>query len=168
MLFSTGPSVEILTVCTANICRSPMAEGVLREELKQRGLQRRVGLDSAGTHVITPGLPPDGRALRVCAREGINIRKSRSRQVIAEDFHRFQYLLAMDERNFNWLQQACPDNYRGRIARLGSWVGSGRNDDIPDPYFGSLAGFEDVLMQLHRCLNGFLAHLVHQLDTERG
>ena len=168
MLFSTGPSVEILTVCTANICRSPMAEGVLREELKRLGLQRSVGLDSAGTRVTTPGLQPDGRAMRVCAREGINISKSRSRQVIAEDFSRFDYLLAMDERNFNWLQQACPDNCRGRIARLGSWAGAGGNDDIPDPYFGSLAGFEDVLMQLHRCLDGFLAHLVHQLDTGRG
>ena len=162
-LFSS-PSAAILVVCTANICRSPMAEGLLREELKLRDLGRKVSVMSAGTHVNQTGYAADARAQRVCAREGIDLRKSRSRQVIEEDFKRADYILAMDQRNYQWLHDLSPVSYRGRISLLGSWGGTGTSVEIPDPYYGSQVGFEKVLVQLHLCIDGFLAYF---LERER-
>jgi protein-tyrosine phosphatase len=164
MKIFSRPSVAILTVCTANICRSPMAEGLLREELKLRGLDRKVSVDSAGTHATQPGHTADGRAQQVCAREGIDLRKSRARQVTEEDFLRFDYILAVDQRNHQWLLDSCPQSDRDRISHLGSWAVGGPIGDISDPYFGSLVGFEEVLIKLHLCIDGFLAHFIEELD----
>ena len=162
MNFFSSPSSAILAVCTANLCRSPMAEGLLREELHLRTMNRKVGVMSAGTHVARRGLAADVRAQRVCAREGIDIRKSRSRQVTEADFKRFDYILAMDQRNYQWLCEASPIAYRGRISLLGSWAAGGKIDEIPDPYYGSPDGFEAVLEQLHLCIDGFLTHFIDQ------
>ena len=156
-LFSKNPPIEILAVCTANICRSPMAEGLLREELKLLDLGKNVRVMSAGTHVMRPGQVADARAVRVCAREGIDLRKSRTRQCVEEDFRRFTYILAMDQNNLKWLLSRSPASYRGRISLMGSWAVGGDIGDIPDPYFGSQSGFEEVLGRLHRCVEGFLA-----------
>jgi protein-tyrosine phosphatase len=160
-LFSS-PSAAILVVCTANICRSPMAEGLLREELKLRDMHRKVRVMSAGTHVTHTGYMADARAQRVCARQGIDLRRSRSRQVAEEDFKRFNYILAMDQRNYQWLQESSPVSYRGRISLLGSWAATGPIGEIPDPYYGSQAGFEEVLAHLHLCINGFLVYFLGQ------
>ena len=160
-LFSR-PSTAILTVCTANLCRSPMAEGLLREELNLRAIHRKVHVMSAGTHVTRPGRTPDARAQRVCSREGIDIHKFRSRQVTGEDFKRFNYILAMDQQNYQWLCESSPIAYRGRISLLGSWAAGEEIGGIPDPYYGSPAGFEEVLAQLHLCIDGFLAYFVDQ------
>ena len=149
-------------VCTANVCRSPMAEGLLREALKLRGLRGKVSVESAGTSALL-GHTVDSRAQLVCAREGIKLHKSRARQVTVDDFLRFNYILAMDQRNLHWLLDFSPASYKDRISRLGSWAVRDLIDDIPDPYFGSLAGFEQVLLKLHPCIDGFLAHLLEKL-----
>lgn len=163
MLFSPKPSTGVLLVCRENICRSPMAEGLLREELKLHGAARSVRLDSAGTQTSQPGHPADGRAVQVCAREGIDLRRSRARRVVAEDFTRFDYLLAMDQPTRQWLLEAAPDPLRERISRLGDWAPGGGIGDIPDPYYGSLAGFESVLAMIHRAVEGFMPHLLQDL-----
>ena len=160
--FRSNPATEILMVCTANICRSPMAEGLFREELKLRNMAARVHVHSAGTHVSLSGQPADARARRVCAREGIDLGKARARQVTASDFERFSYILAMDRKNLAWLQDCSPESSRARISLLGSWSSGEAIADIPDPYFGSQAGFEDVLGILHRCVNGFLAEFIQR------
>ncbi len=143
-------------VCTENICRSPMAEGLFREEAKLRSLLDDVSVSSAGTHVSMPGQPADARAQRVCAREGIDLRKCRARQVMEPDFRRFSYILAMDRRNLEWLHEHSPVAYRGRISAMGSWSAVNPGADIPDPYFGSQSGFDDVLARLRPCVAGFL------------
>jgi len=139
-----------------------MAAGVLREELKLRGLRRKVAVESAGTAALL-GHTVDGRAQLVCAREGIDLRKSRARQVIVDDFLRFDYILAMDQRNFHWLLERCPASHRDRISCLGSWSVRDQINDIPDPYFGSLVNFEQVLLALHLYIDGFLAHVLEQV-----
>jgi protein-tyrosine phosphatase len=156
-LFNKTPSLGILTVCTANICRSPMAEGLIREELKLRNLEDKVRVESAGTHVARRGQSADKRAIRVCAREGIDLRRARTRQVVHEDFNRFTYILAMDQKNLDWLRAQAPVSCRNRISLIGSWAAGGVVGEIPDPYFGSPSGFEDVLARLHQCVDGFLA-----------
>ena len=160
-------SVAILVVCTANICRSPMAAGILREELKLRGVDRKVRVASAGTHVTLPGHAADARAQLVCAREGIDLRKSRARQATPEELSRFDFILAMDQRNYQWQLEASLDSDRGKITLLGSWADAEDVGEISDPYYGSQTGFEEVLQQLHPCLKGFIAYLVEQAIPPR-
>jgi protein-tyrosine phosphatase len=148
MSIFSKPSVAILMVCTANICRSPMAEGLLREELKRLGMARRVAVDSAGTMALL-GQSTDRRAQLVCGREGIVLDKSRARQVTGADF----------------LVENCPKSHRHRISSLGSWVAGAPIDEIPDPYFGSLVGFEQVLLKLRLCIDGFLVQLLKGLKN---
>jgi len=137
-----------------------MAEGLLREELKLLDQGNKVRVMSAGTHVTRPGQSADARARRVCAREGIDLRKARTKQVVEEDFRKFSYILAMDQGNLEWLNSSSPASYRGRISLMGSWAVGGSIGDIPDPYYGSQLGFEEVLARLHKCVEGFLAELV--------
>ena len=155
-LFRSITATRILRVCTAYICRSPMAEGLLREELRLRSRLDEVCVSSAGPHVSMPGQPADARAQRVCAREGIDLRKCRARQVTESDFRKFSYILAMDRKNLEWLHEYSPAAYRGRIYTMGSWSAVDPDADIPDPYFGSLSGFDDVLARLRPCVTGFL------------
>lgn len=137
-----------------------MAEGLLREELRSRNMLGKVGVESAGTHVSRSGLRADARARRVCAREGIDLGNCRARQVAEADFKAFSYILAMDRNNFAWLHALAPPAYRGRISRISSWSGDDEEADIPDPYFGSQSGFDDVLARLRPCVLGFLDALV--------
>jgi low molecular weight protein-tyrosine phosphatase len=146
----------VLMVCSANICRSPMAQGMLNLELKQRGLQRKIRVDSAGTHASQRGRAADPRAQKIGKREGINLRKCRSRQVVERDFTRFDYILAMDQRTYAWLLEKCPEDYRERISLLGEWAGAADLSEIPDPYYGNMAGFEMVFELLHRSIQGFI------------
>ena len=96
----SGESVSsVLFVCLGNICRSPIAEGLFREGLKARGLEGRVDVDSAGTSGFHAGSPPDVRSQDVCNRHGIPITGQRSRQVVQEDFNRFDLIVAMDSSN---------------------------------------------------------------------
>lgn len=165
-LFGTRYALEILTVCTANICRSPMAECILREELKMRGLGKKVSVSSAGTHVSRPGVMADARARKVCARHGVDLRRCRTRQVAEQDFHQFRFILAMDERNYGWLCSEFPPAQQHSISLIGSWAQGEAIGDIPDPYFGSPAGFETVYQQLHLSIKGFAAQIPNLLGVD--
>lgn len=148
---------SVLMVCTANICRSPMAAGVLRMALQQRGLKGRVRVDSAGTHTGQTGRAADPRAQSVCAQYGIDIGKHRARQVAPRDFERFDYILCMDGRNYDWLAESCPEQYLHRIALITAWVGGDEPADIPDPYYGNPQGFEQVYLALCAAVEDFVA-----------
>lgn len=140
-----------------------MAEGLLRAELARRGKQRLVGVDSAGTHVGQKGAHADARAQQVCAREGIDLRKSRSRQVVEDDFYQFDRILALDHKNLEWLAGTAPEDAAASIDLLGDcaelFLG-----DVPDPYYGSVSAFEQVMAQLHRAVDGLLAELSLSLE----
>jgi protein-tyrosine phosphatase len=157
MGFFSKPDTAVLMVCTANICRSPMAEGVLRLELEQRGLQRQIMVDSAGTHAGQPGRAADARAQQICSREGIDISRCRARQVREKDFIQFDHILCMDRKNYDWLLEYSPDAYHGRISLIGAWgQGYPSGQDIPDPYYGNIEGFELVFAMLRDAVQGFL------------
>lgn len=141
-----------------------MAQALLHEELKLRRLHRRVRLDSAGTHAGQPGHAADVRARQVCAREGIDLRKSRARQVVTRDFLRFDFILALDGSCLEWLLEAAPVELRSDMSLLGAWSTGGDIGDIPDPYYGSVATFEEVLDMLHRAVDGFLPHLLARVS----
>jgi len=138
-------SVSLLLVCTGNICRSPTAEGVLRRMASDRGLPQRVRVASAGTHDYHVGESPDPRAVRHAARRGYDLSLLRASQVSDRDFHKHDYVLAMDRGHLRLLRAIAP---RGSKAALGLFLDASerwKGEDVPDPYYGGVEGFERVL-----------------------
>jgi protein-tyrosine phosphatase len=131
--------VRILFVCLGNICRSPTAEGVTRHLLRERGLEDRVHVESAGTGGWHVGSPPDERSAEAARRRGI-VLEGAAQQVRASDFETFDLLVAMDRSNLRDLLDAAPDEAaRAKVRLLLD------DADVPDPYYGGPSGFDDVL-----------------------
>lgn len=133
---------KILVVCMGNICRSPTGEAVLRARAQQLGLE--VEIDSAGTIGYHQGHLPDARAKAAGERRGYSFKGIRARQVISEDFDRFDLILAADRANFADLVAQCPQNLQHKI-KLFMDFSTSEYDEIPDPYYGGDKGFELVL-----------------------
>jgi protein-tyrosine phosphatase len=142
-----------------------MAEGLLRRELRRLGLTRKIWVDSAGTYAAQTGRPPDPRARRVCLQAGVDIRRCRARQVREQDFRRFDYIFAMEQKNYRWLVEACPESFTGKISLLGSLIGDGEQVDIPDPYFSSTRAFDVVLGLLEQAVSKVVLQIV-ETNTE--
>jgi protein-tyrosine phosphatase len=139
-----------------NICRSPTAEAVFREVVRVEGQGLEVHVDSAGTHGYHVGEPPDPRAIAAARRRGYDMEQLRARRVEPRDFERFDLLLAMDEDNLAFLQRIAPAGHGGRARLLMEFAqGAGRRD-VPDPYYGGEAGFEEVLDLVEEAARGLL------------
>lgn len=151
---------HILFVCMGNICRSPMAEGVTRRLLKNKGMEQIVHIDSAGTHDYHLGEPPDARAQRAALRRGINLSGLRARKVEAADFERFDMLLAMDRDNLSQLQGACPRPHLPKLDLFMRYSTRFEGEDVPDPYFGGHQGFELVLDMVEDAATGLIEVLI--------
>ncbi|MDA0367735.1 MAG: low molecular weight phosphotyrosine protein phosphatase [Proteobacteria bacterium] len=150
--------VQVLFVCLGNICRSPMAEGVFRHLVADAGLAAQIAADSAGTGAWHVGQPPDERAQAITAQRGIDIAMQRARQVAPMDFSTFDYVLAMDGDNLRTLMGAAPTAARTRI-RLILDYGDTNATDVPDPYYGGPAGFDQVFDLVHDAAVGLLRHI---------
>ncbi len=151
--------MRILFVCLGNICRSPMAEGVVRAELARRGLLDRVELDSAGTGDWHVGEPPDPRARQAAAARGVDISGLRGRQVSPADFSRFDLILAMDRDNYADLLALAGDAHAHKVRLFLEFARDGNGDEVPDPYFGGPEGFEHVLDLLQDAAAGLADHI---------
>ncbi len=152
--------LQILMVCTGNICRSPSAEGVLRAKLAAAGLQARVGVASAGTQGFHTGEPPDPRAIKAALRRGYDIGGLQARPMRPEDFTRFHWLLALDRSHADWMARRAPPAATGRIALLMPLATRHAGvDEVPDPYYGAPAGFEHVLDLLEDACDGLVQRL---------
>ncbi|MBV5298730.1 MAG: low molecular weight phosphotyrosine protein phosphatase [Rhodoferax sp.] len=136
---------KILLVCMANVCRSPMARLVLQQLASQFAPALELEIDSAGTHVKNHGKRPDDRVVSVLSSRGYKVGKSRSRQVRNDDFERFDLILAMDFANLETLTRRCPAVHCHKLNLFLSFAPETGVTEIPDPYFGNLAGFERVL-----------------------
>ncbi|MFK7977792.1 MAG: low molecular weight protein-tyrosine-phosphatase [Halioglobus sp.] len=144
---------RILIVCRENICRSPMAEGLLREQLAIAGLGKEVEVVSAGTHATQPGRRPDPRAERAAAIAGIDLTKIRARRVTPQDIDESDLVLAMDKSNLNDLMRICPEGQEQKVSLLLSHVPGEQAREVPDPYYGSTEGFETVFELLDTALS---------------
>lgn len=136
--------LRLLIVCLGNICRSPMAEGALRARLQAAGLCNDILVDSAGTGAWHAGDPSDARTIATAARHGVDISDLRARQLRADDFTRFDWLLCADRNNLRDVSALAPAQGRARTALLLPWAGLSDPADIPDPYTGGAADFERV------------------------
>lgn len=158
---STKPRIRVLFVCMGNICRSPTAEGVFRHHVSEAGLGERIDIDSAGTHAYHVGSPPDRRADAAAKRRGIALGDLRARRVSDVDFERFDYIIAMDEDNIAHLKDESPQEHHSKV-RLFLEFSSGKEREVPDPYYGGSSGFERVLDLVEDASRGLLETLSRQ------
>jgi len=149
----------ILFVCLGNICRSPTAEGVFRHLLKKEAPGLKVEVDSAGTADYHVGAPPDLRSQRAAMRRGIDIANLSARQVGPDDFTRFDLILAMDRNNLRDLKAMQPKNSPARLQLFLEYAPQPARLDVPDPYYGNAAGFEEVLDLCTAASRGLIAAL---------
>jgi protein-tyrosine phosphatase len=147
---------KILMVCMANICRSPMARAVAQQLVRDAGRAAAFEFDSAGTHAQHAGERPDPRARSVLSSRHYAIHNARSRRVTARDFERFDLILAMDENNLAMLQRQCPPHQQHKLRLLLAFAPELGITEVPDPYFGDLAGFERVLDLCEAGVRGWL------------
>ncbi len=163
------PSVRVLLVCMGNICRSPMAEGVLRQRIAERERPLPVEVDSAGTHGYHHGAPPDARARAAALRRGIDISSLRARRVTPEDFERFDLVLAMDDENHAALLEMAAKEHHGKVRLLLEFAAdAGGRRSVPDPYYGGMLGFERVLDLVEEAMAGLLDELERIADLRQG
>jgi len=152
--------IRILVVCMGNICRSPLAASVLQAQLDQRGLTERIAVDSAGTYAGHQGEKADPRAVAVASAKGYRqIHRASARRVSAQDFERFDLLLAMDRDNLANLQQQCPPGHAHKLHLFLDFAGHGTGAEVPDPYYGNAAGFERVMALCEAGAAGVLRRL---------
>ncbi|WP_296745859.1 low molecular weight protein-tyrosine-phosphatase [Mesorhizobium sp.] len=139
---SAKPIKSVLFVCLGNICRSPLAEGVFRAVLAERG-KHGISVDSAGTGGWHAGEPPDRRSIAVAAEHGVDISGQRARKIQTEDFSRFDLILGMDQSNMRELKALAPEAMRNRI-HLYLEFATGAVGDVPDPYYDEAEAFASV------------------------
>lgn len=151
---------RLLFVCMGNICRSPLAEGVFEHLATKRAVRHLFTIDSCGTGGWHAGELADRRARDVAMRNGITL-THRARQFHPSDLTRFDLLLAMDRANLRALQSAGATPRLARLLRefdpaVPTGLLAGAPPEVPDPYYGSDDGFEDVYNMLIRACNGLL------------
>jgi protein-tyrosine phosphatase len=151
--------VKVLFVCLGNICRSPTAEGVFRALVERENLSDRIEIDSAGTAAYHVGEAPDPRACEAALRRGVDLSALRGRQAKAEDFRKFDYVLAMDRQNHANLARLCPAGAETRLKLFLDFGSQPRVKDVPDPYYGGSDGFETVLDLIEDASRGLLDHI---------
>lgn len=157
--------VSVLFVCMGNICRSPTAEGVFRHLLRANNLERRVVVDSAGTHAYHIGEAPDPRTQRAAARRGYDLSSLRARKIVAQDMEHFDLILAMDRKCLETIGIICPPE---RIERLGLFMAYAQRfdeDEVPDPYYGSGEGFERVLDMVEDASAGLVGKVKERISN---
>lgn len=137
--------MKILLVCLGNICRSPLAEGLMRKAILDRGLDWVV--DSAGTAGHHQGEAPDSRSVAVARENGLDISRQRSRKFLAEDFQNFDHILVMDSSNYNnVLRLAKTEEDKSKVELLLNLSHPGENRQVPDPYYeGGFQGVYDMI-----------------------
>lgn len=156
---------RVLFVCLGNICRSPTAEGVLRAIAARDYPGLPLEIDSAGTAGYHVGEPPDRRTIAAAQRRGYDLAGLRARLVQAEDFERFEFVLAMDRANLAELQYRRPDDAKAIVALYLEFAPGSAVTEVPDPYYGGIEDFERVLDLCEVAARGLLTRLRDEAES---
>jgi protein-tyrosine phosphatase len=155
-------TVKVLFVCMGNICRSPTAQGVFERLVREANLSDRVHTDSAGTHAYHVGEVPDQRATEAAQRRGVDLTTQRARRVSPKDFEGFDYVLAMDSSNYDALLGICRPEHTVKLRLFMEFAPGLGVEEVPDPYYGGVTGFERVLDLIEEAADGLLAEIRQQ------
>ena len=160
-------NTSVLFVCLGNICRSPTAHGVFEAMVAQANLQHHISIDSCGTGDWHIGHAPDRRSAKAALARGYDLSHLRARQVCAEDFDRFDYILAMDNQNLADLQDMSPAHYTGVLDLFLNYADEAGETEVPDPYYGGASGFNHVIDLVERASQALLDAIIadHQLQS---
>ena len=150
---------SILFVCMGNICRSPTAEGVFLAKAQAAGLLDQFVIDSAGMYLNHVGEAPDPRAQSHALKRGYDLSRQRARQVKADDFSKFDLILAMDKHNLALLEAACPLAHRHKLSLIMQYAQHTDVKEVPDPYYEDGESFDLVLDYIDDATNGLLRDL---------
>jgi protein-tyrosine phosphatase len=153
--------MKVLFVCMGNICRSPTAHGVFRSLVSEQGHHKWIEIDSAGTHAYHVGEAPDPRAMDIAKRRGIDIGDIKARRVAVEDFEEFDYILAMDKANMKILVDLSPQHHVHKVKLFLEYAPDEPEQEVPDPYYGGIHGFERVLDLVTEASEGLLKELLN-------
>ncbi|MGB3949133.1 MAG: low molecular weight protein-tyrosine-phosphatase [Bacteroidia bacterium] len=140
---------SVLMVCLGNICRSPLAEGILRDKAEKLGLD--IHIDSAGTSNYHIGEHPDNRTIANARKHGVDVAHLKARQFVVQDFDAFDKIFVMDASNYSdVIGLARNEVDRSKVEMILNRLHPGSNMPVPDPYFGGEQGFENVFILLEQ------------------
>lgn len=143
-------------VCLGNICRSPLAEGIMRQKIAKNGLDWEV--DSAGTSGYHIGEAPDPRSVSIAKQYGINISSLKGRKFNYGDFEHFDLILAMDSMNYiDIIKQSINETEKNKVHLIMNFVEAGKNIAVPDPYYGGEEGFNNVFKMLDKACDKIIS-----------
>jgi len=148
--------IKVLFVCMGNICRSPTAHGIFAQMVEEQGLNEFILVDSAGTHAYHIGNPPDLRSQDAALRRGVDLSPLRARRVEEGDFQAFDYVLAMDQENYENMVAICPPPLLHKLQLFLEYAPHLSEREVPDPYYGGPQGFERVLDMIEAASQGLL------------
>ncbi|WP_019626169.1 low molecular weight protein-tyrosine-phosphatase [Thioalkalivibrio sp. ALJT] len=151
--------IRVLMVCLGNICRSPMAHGVFEARVREQGLTGAIEVDSAGTAGYHIGAQADRRARQEARSRGYDLEHLRARRLEPEDFLEFDYILTMDDANFQNAERIRPENARAELLRFLDFAPHSGKTEVPDPYYGGDEGFAHVMDLVEMGADGLLNHI---------
>ena len=150
--------MKILMVCLGNICRSPLADGLLRDKVEKLNLP--VIVDSAGTSGLHSGDKPDPRMIKTARQFGLDISYLRSRKFTEKDFETFDHIYVMDEENLKNVSKLARNNEElKKVSLILNLIEPGKNLEVPDPYYSGDAGFREVYSLLDQATDQLIQTL---------
>ncbi|MFK8050859.1 MAG: low molecular weight protein-tyrosine-phosphatase [Halioglobus sp.] len=156
--------IKVLFVCTENLCRSPLAEGLLRHHLKLAGLDNKVKVSSAGTVAGRPGAKPDPRAVKVAALSGVNLGRIRASKISTEKLLSSDLVIALDSSHYEKLTKICPAEHQEKIGLLLDYLPQSLDSgDVPDPYYDSFDSFKRVFQLIDDAIVAFVEQLTARI-----
>jgi protein-tyrosine phosphatase len=150
--------MKILFVCLGNICRSPLAEGILRKKFEENGIDGTI--HSAGFEPYHEGQHPDPRSVSTAKKHGIDISEKVARLFSEDDFDNYDMIYVMDSMNYaDVMRVARNDKDREKVSFLLNMVNEGADEEVPDPYYGGSDGFEKVYQMMDRACDQILGNV---------
>lgn len=146
--------MKLLFVCLGNICRSPLAEGIMKHKIAEQGLDWEV--DSAGTGGWHAGDLPDSRSIQVAKKHGVDLTYQRARKLRSIDYEAFDRIYVMDSMNYQDVKRLANEDEYHKIELIMNEVEPHRNINVPDPYYGEGDGFEHVFQMLDRACDAII------------
>ncbi|WP_281615845.1 low molecular weight protein-tyrosine-phosphatase [Flammeovirga sp. SubArs3] len=156
--------INIIFVCLGNICRSPLADGLMHHIVQEKGLSDYFNIDSAGTYAGHAGERADSRMRQTANSHGVEL-LSRARQFTTEDFDIFNHIVVMDDSNYqNVIRLAKSDEEKEKVFKLRSYDNNKSNSDVDDPYYGGIEGFENCYQVVLESVNNLLENLINNYN----